>query len=150
MSIPKDEFEYLMFYMKDTSEEMRHLEDLRATVSSLIIGLTTLITGFIIQQNFKEGTIILSIFVIALGLFGAVMTRKLYEIHQRGQARLDNWYDYLDASMPNSEITKRKNEADKKHKKKYFLWRIQHNLFWFLLHIFISIGGVTLLILTLK
>ena len=89
MPFQKDEFTFLMFYMKETNQEMRHIEQLRATVSSLVIALTTFIIGFIVQQNFKEGTAILAIFIIVLGLFGAVMTRKLYEVHQFCQHRLN-------------------------------------------------------------
>jgi Ca2+/Na+ antiporter len=150
MSISEEELEYLFFYMRETSEEMRHVEQMRATVSSLVIALATLVAGFIIQQNFKDGTLILSAFVILLGLFGAVMTRKLYEIHQAGQARLDKWYGYLDGRISDSEVTKWKEEADQEHQKRFPLSRVPHNHFWFLFHMFISSGGVILLILTLR
>jgi hypothetical protein len=49
------EYQFLTFYMQQTWEEMRHTEQLRATVSSLIIALTTLLAGFIVQQDSKRG-----------------------------------------------------------------------------------------------
>jgi len=95
VSISDRENEFLLFYIQQEWDEMRHIEQLRATISSLIIPLVTLTAGFVVQQDFKSGTEILAFFIIVLGLFGAIMTRKLYEIHQAGQERLDSFINKI-------------------------------------------------------
>ncbi|MBM3241228.1 hypothetical protein FJZ31_33510 [Candidatus Poribacteria bacterium] len=150
MSMSDREYDFLMFYIKQTWDEMRHIEQLRATVSSLIIALATLIAGFVVQQGFTDATIIMSVFLIVLGIFGAVMVRKLYQLHQFGQERLNEWYAYLKENIPNSEVFKRRDIADSVHQKKFSIFsQIPHNYFWFALHLFISLGGVVTLVLTL-
>ena len=148
MSIPEQEYEFLMFYMKETWEEMRHTEQLRATVSSLIMTLAALVGGFIVQQKFTKGTLILSIFLILLGLFGAIMVRKLYQLHQGDQARLNQWYAYLQEKMPEAEVIKRRDLGDRVHKDDFFLMsKIPHNYFWMAFHLLIALEGVVMLLL---
>ena len=140
------EYDFLKFYMAQTWEEMRHIEQLRVNVSSLIMGLATLISGFIVQQNFKAGTGILAVFLVVLGLFGAIMTRKLYQLHQSDQKRLDYWHRYIQECIPGSKVIEYRDKADNEHKYQFpFLANMRHNHFWFVLHLLISIGGLVML-----
>jgi hypothetical protein len=150
MAIPDQEYDFMKFYMEQSWEEMRHLEQLRATVSSLVITLATLIVGFIVQQGFAQSTAIMSMFVMVLGIFGAVMVRKLYQVHQFDQERLNRWYEYFQEMNPDAQVLKRRDMADPVNRKKFWaLSRIPHNYFWFGLHACISVVGLILLLLTL-
>jgi hypothetical protein len=78
------------------------------------------------------------------------MTRKLYQLHQFGQKRLDYWYKYLNQDIPNSQILKYRDDADIAHKQQFrMLSKMPHNYFWVVLHLFIVIIGIAMLILTL-
>lgn len=143
----KNEEEFLKFYMEQTWEEMRHLENLRERVSAIIITLATAITGFIIQQKFTNETRPLMWFIIILGVFGLLMTLKLFQIHQRSQKRLDKWYLYLESQCgENTQILKLRDKADTENKKDFkLISRIRHNYFWSTIFIFIIAAGVYLL-----
>jgi len=144
------EFDLLKTYMQETNNEMRHNEDMREKVSSIILSLAILISGFVIQQKLADYTIILSIFIIILGLFGAGMTKKLYSIHQFGQQRLNEWYEYLKIQYPDQQIFIYRQIADDKTKKRFpILSKIRHNTFWVILNLIISCIGVILLTLSL-
>lgn len=152
MSMTDREYDFLKFYMGQVWDEMRHVEQLRATVSSLIITLSALIAGFVVQQEFADETLIMSFFVIALGIFGAIMVRKLYQLHQSDQERLNLWYQYLEENIPNSKVIERRDTADALNRQKFpTLSRMPHNYFWFTLHLLISVsGGITLIMTLLK
>jgi hypothetical protein len=135
---------FIMFYMEQIWEEMRHLENLRERVSALIITLSIAISGFIIQQKFALETKPLVWFLIALGMFGLIMTRKMFQIHQRGQKRLDKWYIYLENNCgENPQILKLRDQADKENRLKFnYIATVPHNYFWSTIYLFIIIGGI--------
>ncbi len=145
------EYNFTIYYLEQYWEEMRHIEQLRFNISSLIVTLAALISGFAVQQEFNDETIIMSIFIITLGLFGAIMVRKLYQLHQSDQEKLDKWHAYLDSKIPNSQVISLRDTANIEHKRKFpILSKIPHNYFWFTLHLFISFTGIIILIITLS
>jgi hypothetical protein len=147
MAIDKEEKEFLHFYMEQTWEEMRHLENLRERVTILIITLATAIAGFVIQQKFSTDSKPLIWFIIFLGFFGLFMSLKIFQIHQGGQKRLNKWYKYLeDYCGTNPQILSLRDIADLENKQDfYILSRIPHNFFWTGLYMFIIAGGLSLL-----
>lgn len=147
MAIDKEEKEFLHFYMEQTWEEMRHLENLRERVTILVITLATAIAGFVIQQKFSTDSKTLIWFIVFLGFFGLFMSLKIFQIHQRGQKRLNKWYKYLEQYCgTNPQILTLREIADKENKKDFcIVYRIPHNYFWTGLFLFIIIGGFSLL-----
>ncbi len=139
-----EERDFLQFYLEQTWEEMRHLENLRERVSGILVTLSLAISGFIIQQKFASELKPLIWFIIILGLFGLLMTRKIYQIHQRGQKRLDNWYKLIESTFGDeSQIFNARNLADNENKKKFrLIASIPHNVFWSAIYFFIVIGGI--------
>lgn len=142
----KNEKEFLMFYMEQTWEEMRHIENLRERVTILVVTVASAIVGFIIQQKFAIETKPFVWFVIILGVFGLLMTLKLFQIHQMEQKRLDKWYVYLESFCGNDpQILKLRNQADKENKKQFFyIKKLRHNYFWSAIHFFIVFAGIFL------
>ena len=148
----KLEEEFLFFYMEQTSEEMRHLENLREKVTILVITLASAIAGFIVQQKFADGTIYLILLIIALGLFGFFMILKIFQLHQMGQRRLNRWYEYISNNCgENPQILKLKQEADNENKLKFqSISKIPHNYFWATIHLFVIFAGFCLLFVNPK
>ena len=146
MDIDKKEEEFLLFYMEQTWEEMRHLENLRERVTILVITLATGIAGFVVQQKFSTDSKPLIWFIIFLGFFGLFMSLKIFQIHQRGQKRLNKWYSYLEQYCgTNPQILLLRDIADNENKKDFKLVsKIPHNYFWTILFIFIIAGGISL------
>jgi hypothetical protein len=140
------EFEFIKFYMEQTCEEMRHLENLRERVSILIITISSAIIGFIVQQKFATETKLFNVIIILLGLFGFIMTLKIFQIHQKGQKRLDKWYEYLAINCgTNPQILVLRDLADAENKIEFSkISKIRHNYFWSTLNLGIVAIGCTL------
>lgn len=143
----QNEKDFLMFYMEQTWEEMRHIENLRERVTILVVTVASAIVAFVIQQKFAPESKSFIWFVIMLGLFGLLMTLKLFQIHQMSQSRLDKWYKYMEENCGNqAQILNLRREADKENKEKFFyIVKLPHNYFWSAIHIFIVLAGVFLL-----
>jgi hypothetical protein len=142
-----NEKDFLKFYMDQSWQEMRHLETLRERVTILVITVASAIVGFITQQKFAPETKPLVWFITILGLFGLLMTLKIFQIHQMTQRRLDKWYEYYESFCgPNPQILKLRDKADKENRKRFFYvsW-MRHYYFWSLMHITIIIAGIYLL-----
>jgi hypothetical protein len=147
-ALNETEKEFLMFYMEQSWLEMRHLETLRERITFAVITLSAAILGFAIQQRFATETKPFAYCVIGLGLFGCLATRKLFEIHQGAQGRLDTWYEYLsDHCGSDSQVLKLRDAADAKTKAKFpIVSTIKHNYVWSAIHWFIAAAGFLLLI----
>jgi hypothetical protein len=146
LDMNEKEFEFLKFYMEQTWEENRHLENLRERVTILVITLASAIIGFIVQQKFAAETKIFNFIVILLGVFGFIMTLKIFQIHQKGQRRLDKWYEYLNSYCgTNPQILTLRNQADNENKSEFsVVSKIRHNYFWTILNISVALIGVSL------
>ena len=143
----KTEEKFLLLYMGQTWEEMRHLENLRERVSVLMLTIASIISGFVVQQKFSPETKIMVWFVIVLGIVGIIMGLKIFQIHQMGQKRLDKWNEYLESKCGDSpKILELRKKADLENKKDFKLVsKIPHNFFWTILYIFIIGIGIVML-----
>jgi uncharacterized membrane protein len=143
----QNEKDFLLFYMEQTWEEMRHLENLRERVSVLILTIASIIAGFVVQQKIAPETELMIWFIIVLGVVGVFMGLKIFQIHQMGQKRLNKWNDYLVTQCGESpKILELKREADLENKKEFKLVsKIPHNFFWTTIYGFIIIIGIIML-----
>lgn len=148
----ENEKEFLFFYMQQTWEEMRHLENLRERVSVLILTITSVLAGFVVQQEFTSDTKLIIWFIIILGVIGIFMGLKIFQIHQMGQNRLYKWNEYLESKCGDSpKILELRKEADRKTKKDFKLVsKIPHNFFWTAIFGFIIIIGIIMLTMIKK
>jgi hypothetical protein len=147
MKIDDNEKDFLKFYMEQTWEEMRHIENLREKTTIMIVTISVAIVGFVVQQKFASETKLLVYFEIALGLFGLLMSIKQFQLHQMDQNRLDKWYSYYESFCgEDAQILKLRDKADIENKKrfKYIKW-IRHNYFWSTIYVFIIVSGFILL-----
>lgn len=140
----QNELDFLHFYMEQTSEEMRHVENLREKIAAMIVTLSLAIGGFVIQQKFADQYKPLIIFMCILGLFGILMSHKLYQLHQEGQSRLNKWYELLKTEFnPSCEIFRARDIGDQENVKRFsVVSKIRHNRFWIMIYVFIIIGGI--------
>lgn len=143
----KREEDFLFFYMGQTWEEMRHLENLRERVSVLILTITSIIAGFVVQQKFAPETKVMIWIIIVLGVIGVFTGLKIFQIHQMGQRRLNKWNKYLESECgENPKILELRKEADKENKKAFRLVRyVPHNFFWTAIYSFIIAIGIIML-----
>lgn len=145
-TINNNEKDFLNFYMEQTWEEMRHIENLRERVTILVVTVASAIVGFVMQQKFAIETKPFVWFVILLGVFGLLMTLKLFQLHKMSQKRLDKWYKYYEGFCgDNPQILELRKQADKENKEEFsFIAPMRHNYFWSAIHIFIITAGIVL------
>ena len=126
--------------------QCRHHESQRATVTSSIIAIDTIIIGLItFDKVINHVDIPLSILLIILGIFGATFTLKHYERYSLCVERLRQYRKELDEQFAGNEILRLKNIADENHKKRFpNLVRYTHHKFWIFLHILITGIAMTL------
>ncbi len=143
----ENEKEFLLFYMDQCWQEMRHLENLRERITLMLVTIAMATIGFAIQQKFAAETFPLPFLVIAIGFFGCLATLKLFQVHQMAQRRLDNWYKYLrDSCGEDAKILDLRDEADAKNREEFrVLGQIPHNYIWTAIHALLILSGVYLL-----
>ena len=84
----------------------------------------------------------IALFLIAMGVCGAVMVEKLYERHQFLQMRLNKWYERIDEINQNSELLHQRTVADEMHDGRFpILTKMQLHVLWMSIHIAISLFG---------
>lgn len=141
----ENEREFLMFYMEQTWEEMRHIETLRERLTIIVVTIATATVGFVMQQKYALETYPLAYFVIALGIFGYLGSLKLFQIHQMGQRRLEKWYRHLLGNETEPMILQIRDEADKENSEKFpIISTVRHNYLWATIHILIVMAGIFL------
>ena len=114
-----DDTEVLLAFVHEHWEEMRHAENQRSTITNMIMVITSLIVGLISQVGLAKGSIVLAILLTVLGIYGALVTAKLYERHQFDQRRLDFWYTRIDELHPNAQFLSLRQKADDTHAKEF-------------------------------
>lgn len=126
--------------------QCRHHESQRATVTSSIIAIDTIIIGLITFDKVINYTDIpLSVLLIILGIFGATFTLKHYERYSLCVERLRQYRKELDEQFAGNEISRLRNIADEIHKKRFpHLVKYTHHKFWIFLHIIIIAIALTL------
>ena len=126
--------------------QCRHHESQRATVTSSIIAIDTIIIGLItFDKVINHIDIPLSILLIILGLFGVTFTLKHYERYSLCVERLRQYRKELDEQFADNEISRLRNIADEMHKKRFpNLVRYTHHKFWIFLHVIITAIAITL------
>jgi hypothetical protein len=94
---------------------------------------------------------LMSCFVIVLGISGVFMTRKLFQLHQMGQTRLDRWYSYYAEWIGDgAQVLKLRRLADAQNRSRFrIVTHIPHNLFWTLIHLSIVVIGILMLTMIL-
>ena len=144
----ESETDVLLKFCEGCWEDMRHIEEQRATITNIIITVSAVIVGFIGQQGFQQNMIPIALFLIAMGVCGAVMVEKLYERHQFLQMRLNKWYEKIDEINQSSELLLRRTVADEMHDGRFpILTKMQLHVLWMSIHIAISLFGVFVLFL---
>ena len=106
----------------------------------LIIGATQ---GYIIQREFDRFSILLSVIVIILGLFGLLITAKYYERFREQTSKVGRVMERLKEIEPNVDLDELEYKANQKHKKRFpVLSKIRLNSLWLLFYTFFIFLGV--------
>lgn len=130
--------------------EKRHTETHRKDITNFIVifgGVGATIAGSLRYNRIE--IIPIAIFLIILGLFGALVTKKLYERQLWYDKRLTILYKELDKIQGNLGIYNIYKEHENAHKKKYIiLSKIRMHLLWMLLNLLVTTIGIVLIVVS--
>ena len=143
--------ETVLAYWTEHRQQLRQSENQRAVLTNYILVIVAALSGFIVQQELRAGTVPLSSLIVAMGLYGAVTVAKYHEradyhlSQARALTRLPTDLGALpDTTRPDLDA------ARKAHAGTYrLLSRIRLHALWTGLHIGIAVYGVTLLVVTI-
>lgn len=143
--------EILFGMYQDSMAQCRHHEAQRATVTSSIIAIDTIIIGLITFDkaiNLTDAP--LCLLLIILGAFGAAFSLKHYERYLLFVERLRLYRQRLDEQFSNNEIAKVIEKANEIHSKRFpGLSKYKHHNFWVVLHLLMAVIGIVLMCVAL-
>lgn len=149
--------EILLAIYQEYLTRCRHHENLRATITSSLIGIDAITVGIITHDkelNFSD--IPLTVLIILLGIFGLIFTLSHSERYLQYSERSRQYITTLDKIYTNGLIEKGKNEAKAniqvklKNGKLNFPKYLRHHFLWSVIHLFIVIMGITLFIISIN
>ena len=141
-----DDVNVLINFCEEQWAQARHTEEQRATVSNLILLVGSIIIGFVSQQSMTLSLLPLTIFLIVLGLFGALVTEKYYERFHYHHSKVGKWKQRLDELCPNAHLIELEKVAEAGHAKYWSnkLYKVRLHRLWLILNLFIAAIGTIL------
>ncbi len=140
-----DETDILLNFCEEEWVQARQCEDQRAIITNIVLVITSAALGLLSQMGLSIEMLPVTIFLVILGIYGAFASQKYYERHQFHIERARAWRKRLEELHPKSQITKVREEANKKHSQKFKrLEKIHLHTLWFFLHLAITLMGIVL------
>ena len=118
-STMSNETDVLLKFWEEQWEQARQCENQRSTMANLILPIFTAGIGLIVAFDFTLKTLPIAIFLILVGLFGAVFSMKLFERWRLHESRAIKWSEKIDKLNPKANILELFWEAHEEHKKKH-------------------------------
>jgi hypothetical protein len=137
--------EAIRAYWKEHREQLRQCETQRSTLTNLLLVITAALSALIVQQQFSPHVIPLCVFVVLIGLYGAVAVSKYYEraSYHLSQARALT-RDLVERGVLGSDD--RLVQARTDHYLAFpRMHRIRLHRLWVILHLAIVLYGLSLL-----
>lgn len=131
--------------------EIKQAEDQRASLTNIILLITSAVVGVFTQKGLDRKGLPLSILLIYLGVYGIVVGRKYRERIHYALSIIKLYRNRLDELHPDAEIEDRRLKAKEFHDKLHPLTiKINPNHLWIVLYASIVIVGAILAIMMLK
>lgn len=137
-------------YLEHCAEE-RHHEEQRATMTGVVLALAGAIVGLLAIKDLSPNSWPLSVFLVMLGLFGAMLSAKHYE-KSRFHARASGHYrNQVEKRKPRTELRNIRFMAAAKHQdEKAPLRQIRLHVLWTGIHVSVVILGILMTVYIVK
>lgn len=145
----QQEPELIMRLIQEHWAHLRHQEVQFVSITNLTMLVVAVILGLFGQFS-ASAQIILACFVLALGLYGLLLTAKYYELGKRESHRVGALYVVLDSMLPELKIVEVQQASLRAHAVMYPRLRsLKIYGVWVCLHAVIIAVGTALLIMVL-
>lgn len=140
--------EALLRMYEEQRTQARHHETQRISITNILISLTVACLGLIGHLKFSLDALPIAIFLIVIGIYGAITTWKLYERSRYHYTRSSIYRDRIDFLSPNElEIKETKQKAVDLHGHKFkTILKLKLHRLWGFLYVTIVIIGVACVI----
>ena len=141
--------ETVLAYWSEHRQQLRQSENQRAVLTNYILVIVAALSGFIVQQELRAGTIPLSSLIVLIGGYGAVTVAKYHERadYHLSQARALTRTLIDLGALPSDRSSL--EDARREHYGKYRrLARIRLHGLWTGLHVGIAVYGAALIVIT--
>lgn len=129
---------------------LRQTEDQRAQITNMLLLIASALIGFIAQKGLGLEVLPVTLLLLALGIYGAVISEKLYERFNFFRERIEAAERKLNSLHPDAEIPKLWREGNEINAKTFpRLNKVRLHRLWLLLHMGIAVAGITLTLLVL-
>jgi hypothetical protein len=138
--------EAILTYWKEHREQLRQSETQRSTLTNFLLVITAALSALIVHQGFSGGAMPLCVFIIVLGVYGALTVAKYYEraSYHLSQARaLTSTLVSMGCLGPEEELDKSRADHYRRFPR---LHRLRLHHLWVVLHFGTSLYGTALLI----
>jgi hypothetical protein len=142
-----DEKDALFGIFKQYMEQGLHHQQQRSTIAHIVLVLSGAIVGLVtFDQEICGPDVIVGIFLVGLGLFGAAWSAKQHERYAYYLRRARGYRDALAAALP-LDMASINKTADEATAKKYrILHRMRLWYFWTFLYVLVLAVGVLIVV----
>ncbi len=141
--------ELLWAYSHEQREIGCSVDQQRTAVTNFIMTLTAGLIAVISVQGFGERTVAVAAFIMVLGIYGMLTTRKLYERSFYHFYRSRECLDELDRLVGEGTIQTVKSQAGEKSKEQFpYMSKMANHQVWMGLHFLIFVFGLGALLAT--
>jgi len=146
-----DDTDILLRMVEDQLIQTRHTESQRTTITNFIIVMSAAIIGFFTTKDINQNSLPLAIFLVILGVYGAIFCLKLYERWHLQFKLAQIWGDRIAELHPDAKINELRDEVLTEHKRQYpILYKIRVRYLWIVFNILIIIIGFFYIYLIIK
>lgn len=140
----------LWSYQHEQRQIGSNMDQQRTAITNFTMTLTAGLVAVISVKGFDEHTVIIASFIIILGIYGVLTTRKLYERSVYHFTRSRICLTHLDSEISEGIIGTIQEASKTKTKEKYpIMHRVHNHQIWMFLHILIVFFGLIVLIFSI-
>ncbi|WP_146164108.1 hypothetical protein [Pseudosporangium ferrugineum] len=126
-------------------DQIRHSESQRATATNMLLVLNAAGIGFIVQKGLIAGMLIVTIGILILGAFGALLSIKYYERFRLHLNEANAIRSRLDELIPSGSVRNLFEDAWSKQVAEHpRIHKVPLHRLWLALHTGVSITGASL------
>ncbi|MEM9359945.1 MAG: hypothetical protein AAGB04_27485 [Pseudomonadota bacterium] len=136
----------LRLYVEEKTYARAH-ENTRSVVTNIIAAAAALLVGFVTFDDAVDfNDIPMSVFLIIIGIFGAIISLKQYERTRLHLYRAEYILKQIQSVSSMDLVAAKSYSYDSNEKRFGWLYRRKLNFLWTVLHLFISTIGAAILV----
>ncbi len=141
--------ETLLALYKEQTDQARHHEDQRATISNYALLLAGAVLGLINADALRSAQLQLGCFLVITGCFGSFVTAKHYERSRYHARSAGSYRRRIEALQPDTAIEREDIRSEQRREFPFLngerLWTL-----WVSLHILVAVLGALLAVLAFR